>query len=73
MTRGTESDPSSSRASSVNVDERMRDGEGMLRAMQSAVREALLTHKKLGRAIFVAENGEVVEIAPEDIPVGDGD
>lgn len=41
------------------------------RAMQRAVRKALLVHKKLGNPIAAWENGKVVWIPPEKIEVED--
>lgn len=43
----------------------------MERAMQRAVRKALLIHKKLGNPIAVWKNGKVVWIPPAKIPVED--
>ena len=37
--------------------------------MQRAVREALREHKLLGHSIIVWQDGRVVELPPEEIPV----
>jgi hypothetical protein len=37
--------------------------------MKRAVREALIEHKKLGFSIVVWQDGRVVEIPPDQIPV----
>jgi hypothetical protein len=47
----------------------MLDGTEIDEALQRAVREALLRHKKLGNSIAVWEDGKVVIIPPEDIQV----
>jgi hypothetical protein len=44
------------------------DSAAIQRAMESAVREAVLRHKRLGQSIFVWRDGRVVEIPPEEIP-----
>ena len=38
-------------------------------ALELAVREALLLHKKLGNPIYTWQDGRVVEIPPDEIPV----
>ncbi|HEY7297388.1 MAG TPA: hypothetical protein VH684_05560 [Xanthobacteraceae bacterium] len=53
--------------------ERVRDLKLIERALRRAVREALLRHKQAGNPIAVWREGGVVWIAPEDIPVGEGD
>ena len=40
----------------------------ILRAMREAVREALLRHKQLGNPVAVWEDGQVVWLAPDEIP-----
>lgn len=50
------------------IDEMMRDGTEIDEAMQRAVREALLRHKKLGNSIAVWRDGKVVIVPPEEIP-----
>jgi hypothetical protein len=45
------------------------DDDRVDRALAIAVREALLVHKKLGHAIHVWQDGRVVEIPPDEIPV----
>ena len=44
------------------------DSAAIQRAMESAVREAVLRHKRLGQSIFAWRDGRVVEIPPEEIP-----
>ena len=36
---------------------------------QTAVRDALREHKRLGQSVVVWQEGKVVTLAPEDIPV----
>ena len=38
-------------------------------ALGVAVRDALRLHKRLGQSVVVWQNGKVVWVAPEDIPV----
>jgi hypothetical protein len=47
----------------------MREGTEIDEALRRAVREALLLHKKLGNSIAVWEDGKVVILPPERIPV----
>jgi hypothetical protein len=51
------------------AEERMNDVDAITAAMQEAVHEALLMHKKLGYPIATWRDGQVVWIEPEDIPV----
>ncbi len=44
------------------------DGE-VNQALGTAVRDALRQHKRLGQAVVVWQDGKVVTLAPEDIPV----
>ena len=37
---------------------------------KEAVRDALRQHKRLGQSVAVWQDGKVVTLAPEDIPVG---
>ena len=45
----------------------MRDGRAIDRAINSAIREAVLQHKRAGNPIAVWSRGKVVWIEPEDI------
>jgi hypothetical protein len=58
-----------SRDSEVNPLERVEDLPRILKAMTTAVREALLRHKRLGNPVAVWQEGRVVWLAPEEIPV----
>jgi hypothetical protein len=51
--------------------ERVRDIKLIEDALGRAVRAALLEHKRAGNPIAVWEDGQVVWIAPEDIPEED--
>lgn len=53
--------------------ERVRDMPAMLEAVRRAVREALKQHKRAGNPIAIWQDGQVVWLAPEDIPVDDED
>jgi hypothetical protein len=44
------------------------DGKAIDRAVNQAVREALIRHKRLGQSVFTWRDGRVVEIPPEEIP-----
>jgi hypothetical protein len=52
--------------------ERVSDVPRILKAMNQAVQEALLRHKRAGNPIAIWRNGQVEWIQPEDIPVDDG-
>ena len=49
--------------------ERVEDVDRILEAMNQAIREALVQHKRLDNPIAVWRDGRVVWIQPEDIPV----
>ena len=48
--------------------ELMSEGDEMDRAVQLAVREALIRHKKLGESVAVWQDGKAVVLPPEEIP-----
>lgn len=52
-----------------DIEELFRQGTPIDEALREAVRDAFREHKRLGQPIIVCEDGKVVEIAPEDIPV----
>ena len=47
----------------------LSDGDEVDLAVQRAIREALIEHKKLGHSIIVWQDGKVVELPPDQIPV----
>ena len=47
---------------------KFREGWPIDRALVKAVREAVLTHKRLGHPIAAWRDGKVVWIPPEEIP-----
>jgi hypothetical protein len=49
--------------------DRVEDLPRIMKAMTTAVREALLRHKLLGNPVAVWQDGRVVWLAPEEIPV----
>jgi hypothetical protein len=55
------------------LSERLRDVKLIEDALARAVREALLRHKQAGNPIAAWGDGQVVWIAPEDIPVEEED
>ncbi len=52
-----------------NIDEYFHNGREIDEAMQEAVKKALLQHKKAGNPVVSWEDGKIVWIQPEDIPV----
>jgi hypothetical protein len=54
-----------------SIDRLFAEGTPILEALQRAVREAVLRHKKLGNPIATWRDGKVFWIAPEDITVSD--
>jgi len=44
------------------------DDRAVEQAMQHAVREALIRHKKLGESVAVWRDGKAVLLPPEEIP-----
>lgn len=48
--------------------ELMTQGEEVDRAVQRAVREALIRHKKLGESVAIWQDGKAVILPPEEIP-----
>ncbi len=51
------------------LSERVKDIDLITRAIQRGVREALLRHKQAGNPVCEWRDGQVVWIAPEDIPI----
>lgn len=51
------------------IEELFEEGTEIDAALQRAVREALIRHKKLGESIAVWEDGKVVILPPDKIPV----
>lgn len=54
-----------------SISERVNDLPRILEVMGRAVREALLEHKRAGNPIAAWQDGRVVWIQPEDIPVAE--
>jgi len=52
-----------------DIDALFRDGRVIDEAMRRGVRDALREHKRRGESIVVWQDGSVVTIAAEDIPV----
>jgi len=48
--------------------ERVGDIPRALQALQQAIREALLDHKRAGNPVAIWQDGRVVWVQPEDIP-----
>jgi len=50
-----------------------REGDAIQRALNQAVREALLVHKRLGQSIAIWRDGRVVVLPASEIPIdGEG-
>ena len=49
--------------------ERVNDIPRILRALQAAVRDALIDHKRAGNPVAIWRDGRVELVQPEDIPV----
>lgn len=54
-----------------NIDEFFSNGSEIDKALQKAVKEALLQHKKAGNPVVSWKDGQIVWIQPEDILVKD--
>ena len=54
-----------------SVTELLANRAAVTRAMRAGVRAALLEHKRAGRSIVVWENGRVVELPADKIPVNE--
>jgi hypothetical protein len=55
--------PAKSRQIDLDNDEEVNQ------ALGTAVRNALRQHKRLGQSVVVWQDGQIVTLAPEDIPV----
>jgi len=53
------------------IDELFEEGTAIDEALKTAVRDALLRHKKLGNPIAVWETSRVIWVPPEEIEPGD--
>ncbi|MCF6153112.1 MAG: hypothetical protein E3K38_12650 [Candidatus Kuenenia stuttgartiensis] len=56
-----------------SIDEFFSNGREIDEALQQAVKEALLKHKKAGNPVVSWKDGKIIWIQPEDIPVEDKD
>lgn len=56
-----------------SIDEFFSNGSEIDEALQQAVKEALLKHKKAGNPVVSWKDGKIIWIQPEDIPVEDKD
>ncbi len=57
------------RATSNDIAARFTDDQAVESALNRAVREAVLRHKKLGESVAVWRDGRVVFVPPEEIVV----
>ena len=55
------------------LQELFKDGKRLDYLAKEAVRDALRQHKRLGQSIVIWQDGKVVTVAPEDIPVDPAD
>ena len=51
------------------LQELFRDGKRLDYLAKEAVRDALRQHKRLSQSVVIWQDGKVVTVAPEDIPV----
>ena len=51
------------------LQELFQDGKRLDYLAKEAVRNALREHKRLGQSVVIWQDGKVVTLAPEDIPV----
>lgn len=51
------------------IEERFCDVEAATAAIRLGVRRALWRHKQLGQSVAIWEDGKVVILKPEDIPI----
>ena len=58
------------RTDSVDIDRLFREGTEIDAAMNAAVREAVLQHKRKGLPLVVWRDGKVAWIRPEEIDLG---
>jgi len=54
------------------IEDLFTEGQQIDEALRQAVQEALLRHKQAGNPIAAWQDGKLVWIRPEDIPVGKG-
>jgi hypothetical protein len=54
-----------------NIDELFHNGSEIDEALQQAVKEALLQHKRAGNPVVSWKDGKIVWIQPDEIPVED--
>ncbi len=52
-----------------SIDEIFEEGTLIDRALEQAVKEALLKHKQAGNPIVIWKHGKAVWLQPEEIPV----
>ncbi len=52
-----------------SIDEIFEEGTLIDRALEQAVKEALLKHKQAGNPIVIWKDGKAVWLQPEEIPV----
>jgi hypothetical protein len=52
-----------------SIDEIFEEGTPIDEALRQAVKKALLRHKQAGNPVVVWQNGKIVWLKPEEIPV----
>jgi hypothetical protein len=53
----------------TDIEALFREGTTIDKALKQAVHEAMIRHKKEGNSVIAWENGKIVRIKPEDIPI----
>jgi hypothetical protein len=59
-------------AKATDIEVLFREGTPIDKALKQAVREAMIRHKKEGNSVVSWQDGKIVRIKPEDIPVSRG-
>ncbi len=59
-------------AKATDIEVLFREGTPIDKALKQAVREAMIRHKKEGNSVISWQDGKIVRIKPEDIPVSTG-
>ena len=52
----------------ADIDRLFEEGTEIDKAIEEAVRQAILRHKKLGESIVICRDGKILELGPDEIP-----
>jgi hypothetical protein len=56
----------------TDIEALFQEGATIDKALKQAVREAMIRHKKEGNSVIAWQDGKIVRIKPENIPVSTG-